>query len=82
MESLEILEKKIVQLIQTVQKMQTDNAAMLKENGGLKKKLSALEESVLKGTENIESLAQEKEKTKLYVSDLIKNIDQLIEGKI
>jgi FtsZ-binding cell division protein ZapB len=73
MNSLEVLEKKISQLVSLVKNLQTENAS-------LKKKLSSLEDDVLEGNESIDSLNSEKEKTKLFVSDLIKSIDALVES--
>ncbi len=80
MESFEVLEKKIVQLIALTQKLKTENGSLAKENASLKKKLNLLEEDVLEGNENIEALTVEKEKAKIFVADIIKNIDQLVEG--
>lgn len=80
MESFEVLEKRIVQLIELAQKLKTENGVLAKENATLKKKLNTLEEDVLEGNENIEVLTAEKEKAKHFVADIIKSIDQLVEG--
>ena len=80
MESFELLEKKIGQLVTLTQKLKSENAALSKENTGLKKKLSALEKDVVEGSESIELLKGETEKTKGFVANLIKSIDQLVEG--
>jgi hypothetical protein len=78
MESLDILEKKIAQLVQFIQTLKQENSTLGKENAGLKKKLAALEDTVLKGNASIETLSTEREQAKHCVTDLIKNIDQLI----
>lgn len=77
MESLGVLEKKVVQLIALAQKLKTENASLAKENSSLKKKVHSLEEDVNK---NSGALTAEKEKAKLFVADIIKNIDQLVEN--
>jgi len=64
-----------------MQKLKDENAALSKENSLLKKRLSVLEEDVLQGNESLEVLHTEKEKAKLFVTDLIKNIDQLVETR-
>lgn len=80
MESLELLEKKVTQLVTHTQKLQAELAALGKENTSLKKKLANLEKEVVHGNENVEVLAQERDKTKIFVADLIKNIDKLVES--
>lgn len=81
MGSFELLEKKVTHLISIMQKLKDENAALSKENSLLKKRLSVLEEDVLQGNESLEVLHTEKEKAKLFVTDLIKNIDQLVETR-
>jgi len=80
MESLELLEKKLTQLVGLVGQLKDENKVLEKENGSLKKKLSALERDVLESNESIEHLTTEKEATKGLISDLIKNIDKLVDG--
>jgi regulator of replication initiation timing len=77
MESFEVLEKKVVQLIALTKKLKDENSSLVKENAGLTKKLSSLESTL---TKNSEASATEKEKTKIFVADIIKNIDKLVEG--
>jgi cell division septum initiation protein DivIVA len=77
MESFELLEKKVAQLISLSKKLKDENASLAKENAGLSKKLSSLESNLSKSSE---TAASEKEKAKLFVADIIKNIDKLVEG--
>jgi len=71
MESFEMLEKKIGQLVGIVQSLKNENA-------GLKKKISVLEKDLSEGSTNIKDLSAEREKTKDLVVSLIKNIDQFV----
>jgi FtsZ-binding cell division protein ZapB len=71
MESLDILEKKVGQLVTIVQ-------ALKGENVSLKKKISALEKDIQAGSSDIDNLNSEKEKTKELIVSLIKNIDELV----
>jgi predicted nucleic acid-binding Zn-ribbon protein len=68
METLQILELKIAQLIERIRALQAENVALLN-------KIDALETSMLRGKENFE---EEKALTRSAVDDLIKNIDSLI----
>lgn len=80
METLELLEKKISQLVGLVSQLKDENKVLAKENSSLQKKLAALERDVVEGNESIEHLTTEKEATKGLISDLIKSIDKLVEG--
>lgn len=79
METLVILEKKIVELIEKIKSLQADNIGLVKENICLKNDLKVLEERISSGTVSIEGLNQEKMATRVVVDDLIKHIDLLIE---
>ena len=68
METLQILELKVAQLIERIKELKTENAALLD-------KIDALETSVLCGKESFE---KEKASARSAVDDLIKNIDSLI----
>lgn len=68
METLQILELKIAQLIERVKDLKAENVALLD-------KIDALETSMLRGKETLE---EEKALTRSAVDDLIKNIDSLI----
>lgn len=77
MDSFEVLEKKVVQLIELTQKLQKENAQLAQDKASLSEKLSALESNLSKNNEVVE---QEREKAKLFVADIISNIDQLVES--
>ncbi len=79
MESFELLQKKLELLAATLQRLKTENEQFRKDNAQLKKRVTSLEDDLLEGQESIETLNSETEKTKLFVADLIKNIDQLVE---
>ena len=68
METLQILELKIAQLVERVKELKAENAALLD-------KIDALETSMLRGKESSEV---EKASMRSAVDDLIKNIDELI----
>jgi len=80
METFELLEKKISQLVGLVTQLKEENKVLAKENASLQKKLGALERDVLEGNESIEILTSEQEKAKGLITDLIKNIDRMVEG--
>lgn len=79
METFELLQKKLELLAATLQRLKTENDQFRKENAQLKKRVTTLEDDLLEGQECIETLNTDSEKTKLFVADLIKNIDQLVE---
>ncbi len=68
METLQILELKIAQLIERIKELKVENTALLD-------KIDVLETSMLRGKECFE---EEKALTRTAVDDLIKNIDSLI----
>lgn len=68
METLQILELKIAQLIERIKELKVENAALLD-------KIDVLETSMMRGKECFE---EEKALTRTAVDDLIKNIDSLI----
>jgi cell division protein FtsB len=77
MESFDTLEKKVVQLIELTRALKSENAALAKDNTELKKKVTTLQADADK---SVEATALEKEKAKLFMTDIIKNIDQLVEN--
>lgn len=68
METLQILELKIAQLIERIKELKAENTALLD-------KIDVLETSMLRGKESLE---EERALTRSAVDDLIKNIDSLI----
>ena len=79
MEAFELLQKKLEVVAQALQRLKAENEQYKKEVTQLKKRISTLEDDILEEQASIENLSSEKEKTKLFVADLIKNIDQLVE---
>lgn len=89
MNLLQSLEKKVVVLVDLVQKLKQENAQLKegisgfeKEKKELKKQIDMLESSMLKESNRLqEQLQKEKELTKTVVDDLIRNIDAIVEGE-
>ena len=77
METLQVLQQRITQLISLVKELKDNNDALIKEKALLLKKIESLESSLLKGKENLE---EEKAVTKMAVDELIKNIDGLVDS--
>jgi hypothetical protein len=82
MESIKVLEEKVVLLVGLIDKLKTENkklekvsAEFEKKNVELEKKLEKLELSLLKRDE---SSKEEQALTKAVVDDLIKSIDSLV----
>jgi len=92
MEALSLLEKKIVSLLDLINKLKVENTELKSENDKLTKdnikllqsvkdlteKLEAIEKSVFDSSKDLDELSQEKELTKIVVDDLIKNIDSFV----
>ncbi len=81
METLSVLEKKVISLIDIIKELKAENARLVEENTQLAAQLSSMEKSVTVDAQRVEELDQEKALTKLVVDDLIKSIDTLIEGE-
>ena len=79
MEALALLENKISELIAFINKLKKENMCLAAEKELLCEKITLLEGSTQRDRD---SLAQEKELTKLAVSGLIKNIETLVEGAV
>lgn len=82
MDSMKVLEEKVVQLVGVVKSLKTENGKLKKEIDGLCKekddmasKLEAMEMSLLKQDESVQV---ERALTKEVVEDLIKSIDSLV----
>lgn len=85
METLQILEQKITQLIALVKELQAqiqglkaENATLVQKNADLFFELDSLKISILTDRE---SFADEKELAKLAVDEIIKNIDSLVNNQ-
>lgn len=81
METLSVLEKKVVSLIDIIKELKAENARLIEENTQLAAKLSSVKKSMKDDAQRVEELDQEKALTKMVVDDLIKSIDTLIEGE-
>jgi len=74
-ETLSILEKKVVFLIDSIKQLKNENVRLVDENAELVARLAKAEGA----TKLMEEFDQERALTKLVVDDLIKNIDSIIE---
>ena len=72
MEVLNVLEKKIANLIELIKELRLENSTLVENNVQLKDQIEKLQASLLERPEEIAL-------TKAAVDDLIKNIDFLIE---
>lgn len=72
MEVLNVLEKKIANLIELIKELRLENSTLVENNLQLKDQIEKLQASLLERPEEIAL-------TKAAVDDLIKNIDFLIE---
>ena len=80
-EECEQLRAESAQLAKEKAKLSADNAALGKEVDQLTKELEELEESVLANDKSLDVLNQEKSETKLFIDDLIKDIDSLVKSE-
>lgn len=78
METLQVLEQRITQLITLVKKLQEENARLSEDYLLALKKLEMLESSLLQDNRDLERLNNEREHTILTVDELIKSIDTLV----
>jgi regulator of replication initiation timing len=76
MEAMDILEKKIIHLLEIVQKLKKENSQLVQENLELQSKVKTLDVLMQGGQQELDS---EKEKARLFVDGLIKSIDSLVE---
>ncbi len=79
LDKLNVLEKKIASLIEIVKTEKEHSAQLAQEKIQLVAQLEMLENSLFKGTQNIEELNQERVLTKMVVDELITSIDKLVE---
>jgi regulator of replication initiation timing len=85
METLQILEQKIAQLIALVKELQaqikalkTENASLMQSNSELTDELEQVKTSLMADQEVLE---EEKALAKLAVDEIIKNIDSLVSNQ-
>lgn len=79
LEKLNLLEKKIASLVEMLKAEKEVNARLAEEKTQLASRLDIVETSLLKGSQNIEELNQERVLTKMVVDELINSIDKLVE---
>lgn len=77
-EKLSLLEKKFFGLADVLKAEKELNIRLQSENNELLAKLEKLENTLLKGTQNLEELHQERVLTKMVVDELINSIDKLV----
>lgn len=78
-EKLSLLEKKISHLVERVQAEKVIAAKLEQEKQDLLVKVEMLENTILKGNQNLEELSQESVLAKMVVDELISNIDKLVQ---
>jgi len=76
MEALDILEKKINLLLETIKNLKDEAAQLKQENALLSDKIEQLGSNLVDGRHELDS---EKEKAKVFVEGLIQSIDSLVE---
>lgn len=79
LEKLNLLERKIASLVEMLKVEKELAAKLAEEKAQLMARLELVENSLLKGTQNIEELHQERTLTKMVVDELISSIDRLVE---
>jgi hypothetical protein len=77
--NLNILEEKVVGLIEMIKHSKEEVASLKQKNKELHAQLRALEGSLVAETKDLEELSQEKMVTKMVVDNLLHSIDALIE---
>jgi FtsZ-binding cell division protein ZapB len=80
-ETLSVLEKKVVSLIEIIKQLKAENTRLVEENAQLADKITMMQISAADDAKRAEEFDQEKALTKTVVDALIKNIDSLIEGE-
>lgn len=80
-ETLSVLEKKVVSLIDIIKQLKTENARLIEENEQLATKLTMMQSVVHNDAKRVEELDNEKALTKMVVDDLIKSIDSLVQDE-
>ena len=81
METLQILEQRITQLIALVKTLQEENVRLTQEHAQALEKLEFLERSMLQDNNDLKKLNKEREQAKHTVDELIKSIDTLVGEK-
>lgn len=93
MEALALLEGKIKSLVELISKLKEEGARLKAENykleeenlkllervSGLENRLDTFEGAAVEKNKSLNELSQEKELTRVFVDDLIKSIDSLVQ---
>lgn len=79
LDNLNLLEKKIASLVGLLKTERELNIRISDEKAQLAARLEIVETSLLKGSQSIEELNQERVLTKMVVDELICSIDKLVE---
>lgn len=79
--NLNLLEEKVVRLIEMIKALKDENANLKQKNKELHGQMRALEGSLVSETKDLEELSQEKIATKMVVDNLLHSIEALIEIK-
>jgi len=75
------LKTESAQLAQEKTQLGADNAVLKEDVKRLTKKLETTQESVQANDKSLDLLSQEKEETKVFIDDLIKDIDSLVKSE-
>lgn len=81
MDNFSLLEEKVNALIECLSAEKERNEKLVTEKQELLARLEAVETSLLKGSQSIEELNQERALTKMVVEELINNIEKSITAK-
>ena len=81
METLAILEERIIALIQSIKELKSEKATLSKEKDQLLHHIEKIENSLLKNNKSMEELNLEKQTTRQVVDDLINSIEDLLAQK-
>lgn len=78
MEALDILERRVADLVALVGRLKQENENYARENAALRAQLEELQLCVMEGKQEN---TQERELTRMMVDSIIKNIDSVVDGE-
>ena len=81
MKMLNILEEKLIKLLDLIKDLKGQIKVLQEENVQLQQQLTSLEGSKQEGSKQVDELEKEKELAKVFIDDLIENIDSIIENE-
>ncbi|MBT3456393.1 cell division protein ZapB [bacterium] len=81
MEVLDALEKKVVGLLESANRLKEQSSTLLKENEGLKERVQTLEARLEIGSENSKELISDRAEVKTSVDGLIADINSFIDSE-